>query len=73
MTGSSLHMAPGENNLYRGTIKMSKDGAYHVAAMDQGQQVRLSEDYFIATNKAQPPRYRSRGPSATIGQVRSKR
>jgi hypothetical protein len=23
--------------------------------MDQGQQVRLSEDYFIATNKANPP------------------
>ena len=38
--------------MYHGTIQMEKDGAYHVAAMDQGQQVRLSEDYFIATNKA---------------------
>ncbi len=34
---------------------MQKDGAYHVAALDQGQQVRLSEDYFIATDKANPP------------------
>ena len=34
---------------------MEKDGAYHVAAMDEGQQVRLSEDYFISTNKANPP------------------
>ena len=34
---------------------MEKDGAYHVAAIDEGQPVRLSEDYFIATDKAQPP------------------
>jgi hypothetical protein len=34
---------------------MEKDGAYHVAATDEGQPVRLSEDYFIATDKAMPP------------------
>ena len=34
---------------------MEKDGAYHVAALDEGQPVRLSEDYFIATDKAKPP------------------
>ena len=34
---------------------MEKDGAYHVAATDDGQPVRLSEDYFIATDKAMPP------------------
>ena len=34
---------------------MGKDGAYHVAATDAGQSVRLSEDYFIATDKALPP------------------
>ncbi len=34
---------------------MDKDGAYHVAALDHGQPVRLSEDYFIATDKATPP------------------
>src|SRR2546430_12793465 len=39
-------------NKYKGTIRMEKDGAYHVAAIDQGQPVRLSEDYFIATDKA---------------------
>lgn len=42
-------------NVYHGVIHMTKDGAYHVAGVDQGQQVRLSEDYFIATNKANPP------------------
>jgi hypothetical protein len=50
-----LHLTGGEGNRYRGTIHMEKDGAYHVAAMDQGQQVRLSEDYFISTSKANPP------------------
>jgi hypothetical protein len=50
-----LHLTGGEGNRYRGTIHMEKDGAYHVAAMDQGQQVRLSEDYFISTTKANPP------------------
>jgi len=54
-SGQPLHLTGGEGNRYRGTIHMDKDGAYHVAAMDQGQQVRLSEDYFISTSKANPP------------------
>jgi hypothetical protein len=45
----------GASNVYRGTIHMDKDGAYHVAATDEGQPVRLSEDYFISTSKANPP------------------
>src|SRR5579871_5228905 len=53
--GQPLHLTGGEGNRYRGTIHMEKDGAYHVAGIDQGQQVRLSEDYFISTSKANPP------------------
>jgi hypothetical protein len=53
--GQPLHLTGGEGNRYRATIHMEKDGAYHVAAMDQGQRVRLSEDYFISTSKANPP------------------
>ena len=53
--GEALHLSGGEGNQYKGTIHMAKDGAYHVAAADQGQQVRLSEDYFISTSKANPP------------------
>ncbi|MBS1821723.1 MAG: hypothetical protein JST61_07090 [Acidobacteria bacterium] len=45
----------GDGNTYKGSIHMEKDGAYHVAAIEQGQPVRLSEDYFIATDKAEPP------------------
>ncbi len=54
-SGQPLHLTGGEGNRYRGTIHMEKDGAYHVAGIDQGQQVRLSEDYFISTSKASPP------------------
>jgi hypothetical protein len=51
----NLTAVPGAANVYRGSIHMDKDGAYHVAAVDEGQPVRLSEDYFISTEKANPP------------------
>jgi hypothetical protein len=53
--GQMIQLAGGQGNKYQGSIHMEKDGAYHVAATDEGLQVRLSEDYFIATDKAQPP------------------
>ncbi|WP_263409410.1 DUF4175 family protein [Terriglobus tenax] len=53
--GTLLKLSGGEGNTYRTTIKMQKDGAYHIAGIDDGQQVRLTEDYFVATNKAEPP------------------
>ncbi|HEX8712024.1 MAG TPA: hypothetical protein VF730_09145, partial [Terracidiphilus sp.] len=54
-TGEKIALSGGSNNDYHATIHMRKDGAYHVAGIDEGQPVRLSEDYFIATDKAQPP------------------
>ena len=53
--GKVIHLSGGAGNRYTGTIPMAKDGAYHVAATDSGQSVRLSEDYFIATDKAEAP------------------
>jgi hypothetical protein len=53
--GQTIQLEGGDGNKYHGTVHMQKDGAYHVAAVDDGQPVRLSEDYFIATDKAQPP------------------
>jgi len=40
--GQSIHLTGGDGNQYRGTVHMEKDGAYHVAALDAGQPVRLS-------------------------------
>jgi hypothetical protein len=53
--GQTIPLKDESDNKYQGTIHMQKDGAYHVAAIDDGQPVRLSEDYFIATEKAMPP------------------
>ena len=54
-SGQTISLTASEGNLYRGTIHLEKDGAYHIAHTDTGQVVRLSEDYFIATDKAMPP------------------
>ena len=50
-----IKLAGGEGNVYKGTVRMEKDGVYHVAALDQGQPVRLSNDFFIEARKAEPP------------------
>lgn len=53
--GQQIRLSGGQNNLYSGSIVMQKDGSYHIAALDQGRPVRLSEDFFIEANKANPP------------------
>jgi hypothetical protein len=51
-----LKLAAGEQgNVYKATVQLEKDGLYHVAALDQGQQVRLSGDYFIEARQAHAP------------------
>ena len=50
-----IRLSGGEGNVYKGTVRMEKDGVYHVAALDQGQPVRLSNDFFIEARKAEPP------------------
>jgi hypothetical protein len=53
--GQKVHLTGGQNNVYRGTLKMDKDGVYHVAGVEDGQPVRVSEDFFIEARKANPP------------------
>jgi hypothetical protein len=53
--GQTIVLTGGANNVYHAIVHMDKDGAYHLAGVDDGQPVRLSEDYFIATDKAEPP------------------
>lgn len=61
--GQPILLTGGKDNIYHGSIHMERDGAYHVAAIDEGQPVRLSEDYFIATDKAQPPQVSIQRPT----------
>jgi hypothetical protein len=53
--GQKIQLTGGQNNVYHGSVKMDKDGVYHVAGIEQGQQVRVSEDFFIEARKANPP------------------
>ena len=54
-SGERIHLTGGQNNVYRGAVKMDRDGVYHVAGVEQGQPVRVSEDFFIEARKANPP------------------
>jgi hypothetical protein len=62
-SGQTIHLAHGAGNKYQGSIHLDKDGAYHVADSDAGQDVRLSEDYFIAADKATAPEITIERPS----------
>ena len=53
--GQKIQLTGGQNNVYRGTVKMDQDGVYHVAGVEEGQPVRVSEDFFIEARKANPP------------------
>ena len=53
--GEQIQLTGGQNNVYHGTLKMDRDGVYHVAGVEQGQPVRVSEDFFIEARKANPP------------------
>ncbi len=53
--GTQIDLSSRAGNVYQGTIKIDKDGTYHVAALDGGQPVRISEDFFIESDKANPP------------------
>jgi hypothetical protein len=53
-----------EGNVYQGAIRIERDGQYHVAALDQGQLVRLSDDFFIEADKANPPEVSITRPGA---------
>ena len=47
-------------------IPVEKDGMYHVAAIDHGDQVRLSDDYFIEAKKDSPPEVKMLRPQADV-------
>ena len=53
--GQKIQLSGGQNNVYRGSVKMDRDGVYHVAGIEAGQPVRVSEDFFIEARKANPP------------------
>ncbi len=53
--GPAVNLQPGEGNWSSARVHVEKDGSYHVAALDAGDTVRLTEDYFIEAKKDEPP------------------
>ena len=49
-------------NRYTATVPIQKDGVYHIAAIDGGEAVRISQDYFIEAQKEHEPLVKIRRP-----------
>jgi hypothetical protein len=60
--GAKVLLRAGENGLRIASVPIRKDGMYHIAAVDQGEDVRLSPDYFIEAEKDEPPTVRITRP-----------
>ncbi len=50
-----LDLKPGEGNWLTASVKIEKDGMYHIAAIEQGENVRMTEDFFIEPRKDSAP------------------
>ncbi|HEY4363186.1 MAG TPA: hypothetical protein VGN17_19610 [Bryobacteraceae bacterium] len=62
--GSRINLEAGANNTLIAKVPLQKDGLYHFAALEQGQGVRLTQDYFIEAQEDQAPSVRITHPGA---------
>ncbi|HEY3937757.1 MAG TPA: hypothetical protein VGL97_10020, partial [Bryobacteraceae bacterium] len=53
--GTKIGLSNGDGNWLTAHLPISKDGSYHVAALDSGEVIRISDDYFIEAKKDEPP------------------
>jgi hypothetical protein len=53
--GSKIPLHAGPNGSLVAKVPIQKDGQYNVAAIENGEDVRLTEDYFIEAQKYHPP------------------
>ena len=53
--GSKLELKAGPNNTLLAKVPIQKDGLYHIAAIENGEDIRLTEDYFIEAQKDRAP------------------
>ena len=60
--GEKVMLRDGGANTLIASVPIQKDGMYHVAAVENGEDVRLSEDYFIEAQKMRRPEVRIARP-----------
>jgi hypothetical protein len=53
--GSKVELTKGEGNWLSAHLPITKDGSYHFAALDTGEVIRISDDYFIEAKKDEAP------------------
>ncbi len=56
--GSKVPLSAGQGPWLTASLPIRKDGAYHVAELDEKETVRISDDYFIEAKKDEPPSVR---------------
>lgn len=56
--GSKVALNRADENWLTARVPIKRDGSYHVAAVDNGEAVRISNDYFIEAKKDEPPSVR---------------
>src|SRR5579872_3582665 len=62
--GSKITLDGGSGNVVTAKLPIQKDGMFHYAATEQGQSVRLSEDYFIEARQDNAPNVKITHPGA---------
>jgi hypothetical protein len=62
--GSKIDLTSQQGNWVTARLPISKDGSYHVAALDSGETIRISDDYFIESKKDEAPSVRILKPSS---------
>ena len=53
--GKPIELDATKDNRTTASIPVEKDGSYHIAVMDHGELVRLTDDYFIEARKVDAP------------------
>ena len=53
--GQRITLERADGNWQRARLKIQADGAYHIAAIDRGEAVRLTDDFFIDVQKDTQP------------------
>ena len=60
--GKPINLDATENNRTTANVPIEKDGTYHIAVMDHGELVRLTDDYFIEARRPGMPTVRITKP-----------
>jgi hypothetical protein len=61
--GRKLKLDHSNGNWLTAQLDVTKDGSYHVAALDDGDAIRLSDDYFIEARKDSAPNVKIVNPT----------